>query len=222
MPRSTPRSPFETGRRPVLRRGLRRDDRGVSEVVGYLLIFGILSVVLVLSMVAFNAAHGVARERAVQLRAESAAARVAGVVVQTAILAEQESASAPEVTYRIDLPDDFEGEPYEMFLDPACTVLATCRDPPNCVATDEVCCQPPDDCRFPDRIRVLVPRLGLDPIVAPLFSAGAATTVNLCQSSAIGGTIAVRYDAVSAGTDPTHTLCGVASGAKTIFIQVTS
>jgi hypothetical protein len=222
MPRSTPRSPSRRLRPAPARRILRRDDEGVSEVVGYILIFGILSVVLVLSMVAFNAAHSVARERAVQLRAESAAARVAGVVVQTAILAEQESGSSPEVAYRIDLPDDLEGEAYELFLDPACTVAATCRDPPACVATDELCCLPPDDCTYPDRVRVLVPGIGLDPIVAPLFSAGAATTVNLCQSSAVGGTIAVHYELVDGTTTPTHTTCGISSGAKTIFIQVTS
>ena len=74
MHASTPRSPSEAP--PTRPRLLRHDDEGVSEVVGYLLVFGILSIVLVLSMSAFAVGQEAAQSRAVQLRAEPATRRV--------------------------------------------------------------------------------------------------------------------------------------------------
>lgn len=195
MPASTPPLPPETLRSSSLHRGFGGDSQGVSEVIGYILVFGILSMLLVLSMASFNIAQGSARERAVELRAESAAARVAGVLVQTAILAERESASATALAYRIDLPTDLEGMAYEIHLEP--------RSPPSCTSA----CHP-------DRIRISVPAIELTSVTAPLFSASAPANVHLCATTVAGGAIQIRYDVPPA--------CALPAGTKGIFLQVTA
>lgn len=107
------------------RRTLRRDDRAVQDVIGFILVFGILSVILVLSMLAFNVASGAAKSRAVELRAQSAASRVAGVVVQSALLAEQQGSSNLAVAYRVELPDQLEGAAYTIVLESSSTRTVT-------------------------------------------------------------------------------------------------
>jgi hypothetical protein len=201
MPASTPPLPPETLRSRPPQRGFGGDSQGVSEVIGYILVFGILSMLLVLSMTSFNIAQGSARERAVELRAESAAARVAGVLVQTAILAERESASAAAMAYRIDLPADLEGMDYQVHLEP--------RSPAGCT----------NACTYPDRVRISVPAIELTSVTAPLFSASAPANVHLCATTAAGGAIQIRYD-VPTGLSPACTLpAGVTKG---IFLQVTA
>lgn len=121
MPASTPRWPSRPAAHRRPQRALSSDERAVSDVIGYILVFGILSAILVMSMLAFNVAQGAAKSRAIELRAESGAARVAGVVVQSALLAEQQGTSNLAVSYRIDLPDDLEGAAYTVVLEPAAT-----------------------------------------------------------------------------------------------------
>jgi hypothetical protein len=171
MPASTPRSPSEGGPRTI--RPLRaagRGDEGVSEVIGYLLVFGILSLVLVLSMSAFGLAHEGAKARVVELRAESAAARVAGVVVQSAILAERQGGTSA-VAFLVDLPQQLEGLDYTVALD------------------DQTASRP-------DQVRIGVPALSLS-VTSPVFAAGASGSVNLCPVEVGGGPVLVRYSAPS-------------------------
>lgn len=195
MPESSPRWPSRPALRSRPRRDLRGDSEGVSEVIGYILVFGILSMILLLSMLAFNVAQEAARDRAVELRAESAAARVAGVAVKAAVLAEQESASDPTLHYVVDLPDNLEGMSYRVRIDPGV---------PNQ--------NPPD----PDLIRIEVPALDLE-VTAPLFSASAPANIHICDSTVAGGSIQVRFAIPAAGLG-----CTLPAGVtKGIFLQVT-
>lgn len=144
-----------------------RDEQAVSEVVGYVLIFGILSMILILSMLAFAAVQERAEKAVVAIEGESIAQRVASVVVNAALFAERHPTDS---TYLqpLDLPVDLEGNSYSIVLEPASPGQAA-------------------------RIRVDVPSLDLQ-ATAPLFSADAATTVQLCSTSVTGGRISVRFD----------------------------
>lgn len=161
MPASTPRLPSRPPPPDGPRRALRGDSHGVSEVIGYLLVFGILSMVLVLSMSAFSVGQEAAKERAIELRAESAAARVAGVIVQTAVLWEQQHGTGDlAVAYRIDLPEQLEGADYAVRL----------------VETEGTA---------GGHVRVIVASFGID-VTAPLFSASAPSGLDICDGDADG------------------------------------
>lgn len=105
MPKSPPTSRF---------RRLRRDEAAVSEVVGYALGFGILSGILILSLIGFNDAQEDTAARVEELRAESAAQRVATAVIDAALLVEQQDVE----TYSrlVELPEDFDGRGYGLSL----------------------------------------------------------------------------------------------------------
>jgi hypothetical protein len=153
----------------------------VSEVIGQILIFAILSIILVLSMIAFNKAQLGARDRVVGLRAESAATRVAGIVVQGALIAEQQGTTA-QVRFLVDLPPQLEDLDYTVKLVPAAGGL-------------------------PARIDVTVPAVKITQAAA-LFSADAATSTagfDICASTVGGGHINVRFDTRPAGCAGTHT-----------------
>jgi hypothetical protein len=171
------------------RRDLASDGAAVTEVIGYILVFGILSFVLVTSMFAFNLAQGAAEESAIQLRAESAAARVAGVVVQSAVLWETQynATSNTNVTlaYRVELPDQLEGRDYVVELATVGMV---------------------------DLVRVRVPALQIT-ATAPIFSAGAPTGFGICvPSSAPGGPLFVRINAPAGQPTP-------ACGHNRVFLE---
>lgn len=204
MPESTPRCPAETARHHAPRRVLRGDSEGVSEVIGYLLVFGILSMVLVLSMSAFSAGQESAEQRAIQLRAESAAARVAGVVVQTAVLWEKQHTATSDVAvaYLVDLPQQFEGADYVIRLEP--------KVPAGCTTA----------CTAPDQVRVLVPSVQVD-VTAPIFAASAPASLAICDpagaatyTEASGGILYVRINAPSGQPAP-------ACGANSLFLEST-
>lgn len=143
------------------------EEEAVSEVVGYVLIFGILSMILILSMLAFAAVQDRAESAVVAVEGESLAQRVASSVVNAALFAERHPTDS---TYLqpLDLPADLEGNPYVIRLEPA-------------TASE------------PALVRVVVARLGLD-ATAPLFSADASSNVQLCASTVSGGRIAVQFD----------------------------
>lgn len=212
MPASTPRSPSEAA--PIRSRHLRRDDEGVSEVVGYLLVFGILSIVLVLSMSAFAIGQEAAQGRAIELRAESAAARVAGVVVQTAVLWEQQGTGFV-VAYFVDLPEQLEGREYVVRLEPA-----TAGNAADCTSG-----------AHPDQVCVKVASIGLT-VTAPVFSAAAPNDLSICRSEAVGGALYVRINApightgaghagVHAEDIPTGCIAGADQGLNKIFLEAT-
>ncbi|MCA1811137.1 MAG: hypothetical protein LC623_03890 [Halobacteriales archaeon] len=149
--------------------------------MGQLLIFAIVSILLVLSMLAFNQAQTAARDRVVALRAESAATRVSGIVVQTALIAEQQGI-ASTVRFLVDLPSQLEGLPYTVSLVPAAGGV-------------------------PAHIGLTVPRIPVT-VTAALFSADAATSTagfDICSSTVGGGRLNVRFDARPASCTGTHT-----------------
>jgi hypothetical protein len=163
--------------------------------VGYLLVFGILSLVLVLSMSAFGVAEAGAKNRVVQVRAESAAARVAGVVVQTSILAERQG-SGTTVAYFVDLPEQLEGLDYRVSLEPKAGST-------------------------PDQVRILVPATKLS-LTSPVFAAGASTSVDLCSITVQGGPVYVRFGAPAGGAHPVPAAClPVAPSTESkVFLEV--
>ena len=94
----------------------RGDASGVSEVIGFMLTFSIISLILVLGMLAFRDAEADAKDRAVELHAQGVADRVASMVVEGALFAENQGTSA-SFSYRLDLPTDLEGRGYRVRLD---------------------------------------------------------------------------------------------------------
>lgn len=211
MPASTPRW---SSRRPAPgigpRRVLRSDDAGVSEVVGFLLTFAILSILLVGSMIAFNVAQERAEERTVGLQMESVAARVAGLIVQTSLLAEQQGASTA-LAYTVDLPPELEGRAYEVRVEAAGRPTGCDPDDDSVAETGETAAA--------DQVCVVVKGLDLGS-EAPLFSAAAPTNVKICSTNVGGGEILVRYDVPGSATPPVICTPALPVGVtKGIFLQ---
>ena len=174
MPASRPALPSET---PAA--CLQSDNAGVSEVIGYVLIFAIVSMLLIGSMLAFNIAQDAARARVIGLRAESAATRVAGVVVQVAIVQERQATTPGAqalVSFLVDLPDQLEGQTYKVALEPPV--------PAGCTAA----------CTQAGRVHVTAPATKTD-VTAALFSADAPTGIDVCSpaTSVTGGALYVHY-----------------------------
>lgn len=103
-------------RRPH-RPGLRRSDDAVSEVVGQLLMFGILSMVLILSLLGFGAAKDGAEGRVASLEAESLAQRVAGVYISASLFAEKHAEDDLQYERRVDLPEGLQQRSYTVSIE---------------------------------------------------------------------------------------------------------
>lgn len=175
MPASKPASSPSTppGSRPCGRLpSLRADTRGVSEVISQILVFAIVTAVFLLSMVAFQAAQEATRDRVVEVRAQSAASRVASAVVQAGILTEQQD-TAIRVRFHIDLPPDLDGLAYQVSLLAPAGESAT--------------------------ILVEVPSRGIQ-ATAPLFSIEAAAGVKVCPTTVDGGSLYARFADTAPGT----------------------
>lgn len=147
-------------------RGLADDEASVTEVLGQILMFAVLSMVLVLSLVAFGAAKDRAAERAAELQAEAAAQQVASAVVEASLFIESRGAAA---TYerRIDLREMIEDREYAVHLEP-------------------------EDLTHTDRVRVVVGSYGVE-ATAPLFRAGAPVGITLSSSEVAGGPLEVVF-----------------------------
>src|SRR5688572_11993673 len=103
---------------PRARSCLGADAQAVSEVIGFILIFGIISAIMVLGMLAFQSAADDAKERVTELHGQGAADRVAALVVEAALFAESHGSDA-RFAYLVDLPEELEGDPYTVLLDAA-------------------------------------------------------------------------------------------------------
>jgi type II secretory pathway pseudopilin PulG len=106
------------GRKPTLL----ADRQAVSEVLGFMLIFGIISMILVISMLAFTNAQADAKDRVVGLQAKAAADRVASLVIEASLFAERQGPDS-EFSYLADLPERLEGESYSVRLTSAGEVV---------------------------------------------------------------------------------------------------
>lgn len=144
------------------------DERAVSEVVGYLLVFAILSMILILSMVAFKEIHDRAEVTVVTVEAESVAQRVASAVVNAALFAEQHASTEITFMQPLDLPTQLEGHSYVVHLDAAAGAT-------------------------PAQVRIVIAALALE-TTAPLFAADASVDVNICTDQSPGGPVTVQYD----------------------------
>lgn len=149
------------------RRALHADETAVSEVIGYILVFAIVSMILLLSMIAFNKVAADARVNVISLRAQSVGTRVASLIVEASLAAEQEGTTT-SVRFLADLPSDLEGVGYTVYLEPA--------------GGGHV-----------ERVRVNAPAVAVD-VTSPIFSADAPPTFSICATSAVGGRIYVAFN----------------------------
>lgn len=150
----------------------RRDEAAVSEVIGYVLTFAIISGVLVLSMLTFNVARERTADRVLEVEAASVAHRVAAAVVEAGLFVERQTAAGATPTdlhLVLDLPESFQGTGYTIAL---CQLL-------NC---------PPAPCTTPT---VVVVTVGAFTVIEPLLGveadcvtrAGGPLAVSLSGSS---------------------------------------
>ena len=100
-----------------MRMSRRPSDEAVSEVIGQILIFGILSMVLVLSLLSFNIAKDNAEDRIVLATQDAVAQRVAGLVIDSALLAEKFQDQELSLTAQLELDQQIEGRDYTIDLD---------------------------------------------------------------------------------------------------------
>lgn len=94
-------------------------DAAVSEVVGSILIFGIVSMLFTLSLLGFVAAKEAAQERVVELQAESVAQRIAGVIVGAAIFYDAHNGTGPDMDFRrhVQIEGQIEQSDFQIDLD---------------------------------------------------------------------------------------------------------
>lgn len=105
-----------------------RGEDAVSEVVGFLITFGIIAILLVASMLAFNQAQERAEARVVAIQVDSIAQRVAGVVVETGLFVEsQDTAATTVVSILVELPNDLQGNGYQVTLTPGSVVVTSAK-----------------------------------------------------------------------------------------------
>ncbi|MES2153998.1 MAG: hypothetical protein V4510_02595 [bacterium] len=155
------------------RGALADDETAVSEIIGYILVFAIVAVLLILGMLAFNKAQNDARRNVIDLRAQSAATRVSSLVVEASLLAETQGTTTA-MRFLAPLPEDLEGFSYTVAIEPA--------------ANGNV-----------ERVHVVVAGAAVD-VTAPIFSASAPLTVDICPgptgtgTSARGGHISIAFN----------------------------
>lgn len=107
---------------PDARPQARSDDDAVSEVIGFLLTFAIISFILLVSMLAFNNAQQRAEGRLIEIQGASAAQRVAAGAVDLALFVSEHPYN---VSIAIDLPTELQGISYSVLL---CQTGAQCGD----------------------------------------------------------------------------------------------
>ncbi len=107
-------------RRSTFRPSFAADVRAVSEVVGQVLIFGILSIALVGALLGFNVAKENATERVIELRADATAQVIELRVREALDLVIMHQATGTDefnYTFTIDLDDELEGYGFVVNLD---------------------------------------------------------------------------------------------------------
>ncbi|MFO1534657.1 MAG: hypothetical protein ABR586_03235 [Thermoplasmatota archaeon] len=134
--------------------------------MGQILAFAIVAGVFVLSMLAFQKASEQASDRVVQIRADSTAARIASVIVQSGLIMEEQGSSV-RVRFLIDLPQEIERRDYEVELHvPAAGETAT--------------------------VVVTVPSRDIT-ATAPLMAIEASSGITVCPGTVPGGHMYARY-----------------------------
>lgn len=172
----------------------RSDDRAVSEVIGQVLIFGILSIVLVSTLIGFGVAKDGATERSIEIRAENIAQTAAIRINEAAFFADQYDADSDvNVSYNHvwNLASDIEGHGFTLDVQT-------------------------------DRVEVFVPRLGLNatsPLSARIDSFDG---VEVCDTDPLpGGSlrfVMMTITPSNASQVPAACTTGV-HGHRVIFLQ---
>lgn len=174
---------------------LRIDDRAVSEVVGQLMIFLILSVSLVGALVGFSVAKDSATERAIEVQGQSIAQSIAGRIVDAAIFSEKHDPAegvSYDYNYTIDVGSHIEGRAFTIDVDP-------------------------------DSVTVTVPSLGIEAEGA-LFGVDEAVGVEVCDTQAMSaGDLILRLMTITSSNlaDVPAACSSTDEGDRIIFIQET-
>ena len=120
-------------------RSFLRDENAVSEVLGYILSFAILSAVLLVSMLAFNSARAQAEDRVRGIEASSVAHRIAAAIVEVQAFVDGRASGTTtnEIRLILDLPESFENHGYTIGV---CDTDAknSCVQTP-CQANSKIC-----------------------------------------------------------------------------------
>ncbi len=107
----------------MMTRQLSRDDRGVTEVIGYILTFALSAIILLISVQSFTVAreNSDAVTTAVELKA--IASRVATHVVEAGLISQEFPNSTYDVT--INVPQDLNGHGYTIEATSTAIIVAT-------------------------------------------------------------------------------------------------
>ncbi len=97
-----------------MRRNFWRDERAVSEAIGYTLTFGILAGILVLAMYGFNQNQQETEEAVANLQAQSMGQRTVSAIIRAGVLVEERELD----TYRhlIEADETMDGNSYTVRL----------------------------------------------------------------------------------------------------------
>lgn len=170
---------------------LARDEAAVTEVTGYLLILGILTALLSVSMLGFSAAKEGAEERGAEVRAESVAQRVASVILDAAVFAEAQGDALAGYDDELDLPDDIEGRSYTVELD-----------------------------ADTDNVTVRIPDFGIE-VSQPLFRSDAPPDIVICGVAPIPpGSLRVVVTADNPDDPPAGVECDTPLGDPPLYVLI--
>lgn len=161
---------------PDTRRQAWSEEEGVSEVIGFLLTFAIISFILLVSMLAFNSAQAKAENRLIEIQGASAAQRVAAAAVDLALFATDHPYNT---SIAIDLPVELQGITYSVSL---CQTGVPCGDGATWCNTNA--------CPY-----VKTESFRGDPQYQSTFLLAGKEFCGVGDNSAGGGTVLLTYDA---------------------------
>lgn len=170
----------------------RLGDDAVSEVVGYLITFGIIASVLVVAMLGFSDAQGRAEQRVADIQADSIAQRVAGVLVDAALFLEHQSCDPAQplgsscggstLSIALELPATLQGSGYVVRLVPG-----DCAGSTSKVRVTSSITEDKDQSLFEAARPMCATADARPPLCTP-------TTIGLAAGKANGGNLYVVYD----------------------------
>jgi len=108
---------------PTLLRAFARRDEAVNEVMGYIMMFLLSAVVLVMSLQSFTASKESSEEIVATAEAQSLANRVAGHLLEMSKAADEFPNASYSVTFTV--PEQIAGEPYYVEATPASVAVET-------------------------------------------------------------------------------------------------
>ncbi|MHB8584587.1 MAG: hypothetical protein ACYDDF_01945 [Thermoplasmatota archaeon] len=111
-------------RSPGIRRGVRRrSDAGVSEVVGFILMFGLSAIILIISVQSFTTAENTSNAMLAGAEMKGVADRIATRLVQVGIIYQQFPNASANIT--LTVPPTIAGKSYAATITPTTVYVNT-------------------------------------------------------------------------------------------------